>query len=320
MLAGLWRKPIGGMEWRADLEAASTGTDVPDSGPWLVPKGQDAILYPVLRQPSLFEDSLRLSRRPTRANISRFASRYGFLGNPRMLYPKGRSGGFAPGESLDTWLKELVRIAGLWELWELVQRADGEKLAPYFRWHKEPRRVETTYVIANGQLEAEWSRRAREGSLRLTELPRPFEAKFIRLADEERPPDLLERWSVGDVVEPARYLVHLEVNAALRGHVNMAVLPYRGGKISFFPDSLLTAIYIQFAHHLAGPHGTERECVYAHCRNRFVRTRRDQQYCSKNCRELAAYYRRRPLDKCEKPPDRITTPAHTPPVSGLHRQ
>ena len=94
----------------------------------------------------------------------------------------------------------------------------------------------------------------------------------------------------GDVASAGRYYVHRVVNEHLRGHVNAHILPFRASILRFAPNSLLAAIYLRFALEVSGGRGRMRECLG--CGMEFPPSRRDQDYCGKNCRERA-YYRRR---------------------------
>lgn len=76
----------------------------------------------------------------------------------------------------------------------------------------------------------------------------------------------------------------------MRGRVGPAVLPFLGGVIRFFPDSLLAAVWVRFAQEVAGATGRERECD--NCRMPFLQRRRDQRFCGKNCQEASAHRRR----------------------------
>ena len=102
---------------------------------------------------------------------------------------------------------------------------------------------------------------------------------------------LLSRWRYGDSVEPARYFIYRAVNEALRGKIHRVCLPYQGKAIRYFPDSLIAAIYIRLQDRLAGKAAQERVCKNERCPQvTFVPKRRDQEYCSKSCRQMANYY------------------------------
>ena len=105
--------------------------------------------------------------------------------------------------------------------------------------------------------------------------------------------ELLERWEYGDPVEPARYYVHREVNARLRGHVSPAVLPYRKGDIYFFPDCLRSALYTLFMLELSGRQRPAILCARLGCGRCFEPAHSRQQYCETRCQQLAYYYRRK---------------------------
>ena len=121
-------------------------------------------------------------------------------------------------------------------------------------------------------------------------LPLGGQAHFSRLDSTTDIEGVLQRWRYGDVLEPMRYYVHKKVNDRLSGHVSPAVLPFLGGKIRLFPDSLLSALYLRFAFDLSSGGGYSREATCQFCKQVFAQTRRDMKYCSKSCRDKATYW------------------------------
>ena len=86
-------------------------------------------------------------------------------------------------------------------------------------------------------------------------------------------------------------LAHL-ISKKLSSHVDIVLMDEtRGTSVRHAPDSLLAAGYLQLAFRMAGRGPREKEC--AHCREPFPPGRSDQRFCTKQCRELAGYYRRK---------------------------
>ena len=84
--------------------------------------------------------------------------------------------------------------------------------------------------------------------------------------------------SLGDPVEPPRYVVHREVNMRLRGHVAPQLMPFRGDEIYVWPDSLLAATYVLFALEVTGRSGPW--CTCKGCGDPYPRTHGSQRYCT----------------------------------------
>ena len=97
---------------------------------------------------------------------------------------------------------------------------------------------------------------------------------------------LLERWPYGDVLEPARYWVHDQVNKQLQGHVSPQILPYQDSEILHFPDSLVVALYVLFAVELSAGTGLPRRvCRAPDCRRAFPPHDGRQRYCTPQCQD-----------------------------------
>ncbi len=68
--------------------------------------------YPLLRQRNLVRDFVQLGTHPTRLGVLSFASRYGWLGQPRVL--RGREPGpVLRGESYRQWCEQSRIVAAL---------------------------------------------------------------------------------------------------------------------------------------------------------------------------------------------------------------
>jgi hypothetical protein len=310
---GYWVVPKGGFVWDTSLREVQRPGDY---NLWLRPVSDRGLRYPVLRNRQLLRDFVKLGRDVTQESILEFANRWGWLGVPTevgMLWDSapefirrdavatwesgGKSGPLINAEPLTLWGNEARRFAMLWEIWTAVQegsrrgrdRAKARRdalqvLGDRVQWVS-PNRVEIT--IGNMAADSTFYSRA----------PIAHSVREGDVADT-----LLRRWRKGDVVEPARYYVHTEVNRGLAGNVNMAIQPYRtggmgwSGRISFFPATLLAALHMHLAFELGGIKGEERRCANPTCPNNggiFFPSRSDQRACDKRCREMANYYRRK---------------------------
>lgn len=298
MLAGLWLVSIAGFRWTdeyrpwAEDGMFDPGAQPRDPGPWLIPVGDEARRYALLRRPGLLGAMDRLASRPTLENIQAFANRWGHLGVQQSLIPARRRadgarvitpGTMECGESLSAWRTELYAFADLRRLWQAVSI-----LAQPDNWG--PSRVrEAKQLIAD---RVSWSPAGGCSYHSRFEAAggwREWHEHIFDPSDRDAT-SLAEHLAGRNSYEAARFHLHRRINAEMRGSVSPSVLPYLGGVIRFFPASLLAAVWVRFAQELAGAAGRERECEY--CRMPFLQRRRDQRFCGKNCQEASAYRRR----------------------------
>ncbi len=148
-------------------------------------------------------------------------------------------------------------MALLVQVWDLVAQERERQLAKYFRWPNKQR------------VEFEWRM---PGGGRALICSKQFRSQ------------LLERWEPGDVIGPARFYVCEKINEALRGHINTAVLPFHGCDIFMFPDSLISALYVQFALEVSGREHPAITCKG--CGIRFNPSHGRQAYHDDACRKL----------------------------------
>lgn len=300
MLAGLWRVPVSGYEWRDDLRPVTRrGTliteDPNETDWWLVPRGDEVRRFPVLNQPKLTRDFHRASLDASRPAILDFANSYGSLGSGQWLVRRGEFTGPGPkritmsgdprdfGEPWGLWQKEAITFRHLYETWQhIVVLQDRDSRSGY----------------AVDQARRELNRRIAwtdKGAIR-------FQSE-VRIGDQRLPswswitaPELRDHEDItaniqwGDSVAAARFHIIRQINKRLSGHVDPYLLPFRNDALRFVPDSLLAAIYLRFAFEVSEGIGKLRECEG--CAVPFVPGRSDQQYCTKNCRERASYRRR----------------------------
>ena len=309
--AALLRVPVDGFGWRNGL-VAFDGEGIQGNmvGPWLIRSNSLYMhQYPPLAVPDLHRRFARSE--PTDESVLAFANKYGFLGHPLALRdPEPQSqtvriDEIPVGESLGFWQREIVRMARLMALWELLKGACERELNHLIQWtpQGEPQQVRLYLVVVDGKIRPDLAQFMRERPQEFHNYVRQDEdlagrrwySEATVLAYEENPSDveLLERWRHGDPVEPARYFVHREVNKHLRGHVSPAVLPYRKGDIYFFPDCLRGALYTLFMLELSGRQRPAMLCARPGCGLYFEPAHGRQRYCNKPCQQLAYYYRKK---------------------------
>ena len=243
---------------------------------------------------------------PTEKAILRFANKWGHLGRNLDLAPEGR--GY--GESLGYWEQEIETMGRLIALWDLVEEKNRPALASYVRWEEHPPRVRIDVAYKDGALFIEGARRrAQRVTFPCEDYHTPTmkkggpglpsgDSRLLACGEEDWPKEewLLAEWEKGDVIAPARYYIHSEVNRHLAGHLSaMLNGPDKKGKVDlwFVPDCLLTGLYVLFALELSEQAHPTKMCQAADCRRAFIPASAKQEYCSNRCRIRAGAQRRR---------------------------
>jgi hypothetical protein len=312
---------------RAQLVAKDgyTWTDEPPEG-WLQPEGDsDLSQGPWLRErlPAFMPPEVQVkaplrrdrvnpglhrlfaSLQPTERDVLSFARKWGQLGRRQGLVLG--YGGYA--ESLPYWQREIETMQRLILLWELVRTGNSEELASYVRWQTNPRQVRIDLALQYRRLHDEGARRRAE-RVKLTcpadrpsveqslsdDLPQGV-SELLACGHEEHlyRSDLLGEWN-GDLIRPARYYIHQEVNKHLEGRVNPVVTtPDERGSVElwFVPDTLLASLYVLFALELSDQLLPVQICKAKDCQKVFVPASAKQRYCTNTCRIRTDAKRRR---------------------------
>ncbi len=201
----------------------------------------------------------------TKAGILAFANRYGRLGtrddasffDPSDSKPGGKDFYFA--EYYSSWVEAVSSMHYAVTLWDFVQQRDKAGLSRYVRWQD----TKTLVFKRDGK----W-----------TPAP-PF------------PTDLQPALVPGEIVLPALFYVQRQLNLHIERVVSPAVLftsEYTRLSIYLMPDTLLDALWLQFAQAVTG-NQEYRQCQQ--CGEWFEIdhdiTRSNRVFCSNACRSKA---------------------------------
>jgi len=211
---------------------------------------------------------------PTPQGVLEFADEFGQLGgrcredvidpSPSKLPSEGQPASLLKGESLLTWVKEILPMRALVCLWDAARKAETSTLAKWIRW-------QDGGVIYDLQVDE-------------------FRAAGM-LAASDYHPQSLARFAPGDVVQPAWHLLQVELNSHLREHSAMPQLVWDQRqselRVCLIPTSLISALWVQFAF-AVGENHSYRTC--ASCGKWFQvgpggDMRADAKYCSNACRQ-----------------------------------
>lgn len=294
VFAQLLRVPLDGFRWEAALEPSILDSQPDEPGPWLVYPAPIGESPPVRQYPPLAEPSLhrRFARKtPTEKEVLKFANSYGMLGHGRArASPSSLS--LVLAESYTFWYQEWLKLATLLRIWDLASKGLDQDLGAYFHWARQPTRVIATLISDEGGLLRGPVRRAFAARVAPPIPPDALAHNMLIASEALGDEELLARWKYDDPIEPARYYVHQQVNRGMHGHVHPTVLLYRKGQIFFFPDCLLSAMYVHFALEISGRPRAAKLCERSGCGEYFIPMKRsDQRFCDDRCRKLASYHR-----------------------------
>lgn len=286
--------PAGGFVWRNEVELIPRErpySALAKTGPWLVGPSREGLKVPEASALNSEKGDPGIHREIaclwSPESIADFASKYGHLlpsDDLLVIEPDSITDldggrvysewwGFA--ESLAQWQAEITELRTLLHFWDLVQEGAEKRLARFVVWRPQSA-VLRWKDTPSGPAPAPNRERSPNDTRQEDLLPQPYRAQLLGL------------WGSSKVIEPVRYYIHGRVNEGLKG-VAPRILPYVSPphRITFFPNSLLSAAYVLFALELAG------ETETALCKNdkcpkpgrRFTQQTRRQDFCSDYCRK-----------------------------------
>ena len=152
------------------------------------------------------------------------------------------------GESLLWWHEEIINLASCLKLWDRILSKDKE-LKDIILWHRDG------IVIRLNSSDIQLVNRANM--------------------------NLLTRWTRGDVRGPALYYLSLELNKRLANSLTPRITEFKKQEVYFYPDTLLSAIWLMFLLEINGCTRLLRCCV---CGDYFNALDPRARFCSTRCR------------------------------------
>jgi hypothetical protein len=213
--------------------------------------------------PGLFRDFSDLA--PTQNTILGFAKTHGDLFRTISFANAREKRAIMVGTSLERWKIEIADMHTLVELWGHITERHIKELRKVITW--------------DGKSGVRYS----------IKTPKRERLKWLALQDS--PEDNLDPFVTGDVVLPAKYALHYEINARLadpesRAVPQLAWTPDNHQRLIFRPSDLLAAMWLQFAKAVTGEYQLKK-C--AACANYFQvgpgARRADATTCSDACRQ-----------------------------------
>jgi hypothetical protein len=263
-----WPVPIDGHRWiqARVYERHGDESRLKDEPEWILTEGiamgetrQIKRYAPLDEAKALFRNFAAL-RYEDRDALLRFANEYGTLGIKRFhdkpIERDGRHVMGVGGETWADWIHEVIAMRRAIEIWEMVVVRDVTGLLRHIQWADHKDRGQSQWVY--------WSHpEVREGGNEalLALLPLlPGEAvSCVGI------PPVLNLFNSTDVFLPALFLVQNWINEHLNGAASPQ-LRYHVRRdvrvIQIIPDSLLAAMWLQFAQAVAGnrQHRACKEC------------------------------------------------------------
>ena len=185
-------------------------------------------------------------------NILNFANKYGLLKRQsvnNLVFRKRDTGQQVQlGESLLWWQEEISDLATCLELWDMVS-SDDKELKDVVLWH-------------------------RDG------IALKLDNSYIHLVSRTNM-NLLTRWHRGDLKGPALYYLSLELDKRLLNTLTPRMLALRNCEVYFFPDTLLSAIWLMFLLEISG---RTRLLLCVICGEYFHTQDPRARFCSARCR------------------------------------
>jgi hypothetical protein len=184
--------------------------------------------------------------------ILKFVNKYGFLKRHpvhNLVFRDRKMGRQVQlGESLLWWQEEISDLAACLKLWDMVSSSDRE-LKDIVLWH-------------------------RDG------IALKLDNSYVHLVSRKNM-NLLNRWHKGDPKGPALYYISLEIDIRLLNTLTPRMPDPKECEIFFFPDSLLSAIWLMFLLEVSGGTRLLRCDICGEYFNTYdPRTR----FCSTRCR------------------------------------
>lgn len=296
-----WEVNLGGYEWRSDLVPKAKwvldpgvpgvpgqpGMNWQPSYPrrpddrWLVAKQNDADrrAFDPMTIEGLHERFADVE--PNERGILKFAGKYGFLGS-RLTWLEEPDGTPPPriGELLDFWVKHILTVKMLIQIWEWANTARPEaqaQLAEYVKFEYPTGWVDTVAYVED-------VRRALGENLVYPEGPRGKLGLGPTMTSIGAAGAFITKDSM--LNHAARCVVKFVINQALEAGVKPAIPDLgRNGTVVLVPRDLLGAIYLALAQHVIGRARPAIQCPV--CQRWFVPEHGRQKYHNISCRSKA---------------------------------
>jgi hypothetical protein len=211
------------------------------------------------------EQFLDLAGKPSKTGIRAFANEHGWLGVWIPVRPVD-GGPLGWAEPYQSWVTELEAFTEIYQTRERLLVSESQLAV------RRPVAMEDYESLAKRFVQGPAGIEFRYGSL-ITHL------------------DRLPLQSDRELMAAVRHGIAGAINDHLHHRVDLKILPQGRQHYRHQIDSNLAAIYFEFASLFTGSPPRSRECDQ--CGTFFIRSRRDQKFCSDRCRALYSYHYRK---------------------------
>ena len=247
-----------------------------EHGPWIGFSFYDSEGYAPFSHPDLYRKFARLSE--SENAILQFATRYGALGHSGYTMSP-LDGKLVPNckiESILHWRREIATMRRLLEIWDHAKNENVGELASRARWAIQTEGQDRPSRIIKW-IEPSSGRDLYENPDAII----PYLGNEMLGFEGSSTKPMPSGWREGDVLEPAKAYVSINVNKKLAGHVDPRLDPFGEPDILLWPDCLLSAMYVQFGHEISGQTRPKIEC--RGCGRYFSPKHGSQHYCEPQC-------------------------------------
>ena len=258
---------------------------------------QKRVYEPLSDHPGLHRKFASLRTEDLETQCLEFAKKYGLLGQVFHLSPVSFDGKRVIGESLYRWRAEIEKMGVLLAIWDWVRKRDAGKLGQIVIWPDcDHVVVKFNWRSEKGKYEILPCDTSESRNCAYVEEELASRSVNDYSADGTHAQWFFEQYKRGDVVGPASYYLCRMLNYHIQGIAPQLVAEL-GYKVAYVPETLLAALWLMF---MLEVNGVTRACW--HCGETFELSRKDNVYCSSNCRRMAHYYNRQRLGEIHEGP------------------
>ena len=248
-----WWVPNKGYLWVEDARPLPESAEAKGVGPYLVKNPQSTVetkKWPLRDCPELFSDFEALE--PTADQILDFANRYGWLGIGELLV-QGKTASVEGGEGINLWREAIREIQACFQVSEWIDTPNEAELSRRVEWEKDGVLFHWAAIGRQPVDPTPFVDKRRDKALQGL-IGKAAWVQHNWVASKTFNPELLARWTRGDVLGPANAWLVQRANIHIRGKIWLGlILDLDGSRRPVIrADSLLSAIWHQFYSHLIG--------------------------------------------------------------------
>ncbi|MBI4006565.1 MAG: hypothetical protein HY356_07830 [Gammaproteobacteria bacterium] len=271
-----WHVPKNRHKWINGLSIDLKTGELGKQEFYLAPEpGGHRRYMPLSEYPGLYKDFAVLTT--DQKQIMDFANKYGLLGGNlrEMIIMKEKRSRYI-GESFNKWKMQIIRLKEAVLLHDMIRNNNIKGLSDLIAWGDSCIKYKSKLNIKRN----------------LKKLKKTETIPIYEQLIASRPPGvehhsyLFSLIPHGDVLAPAKIYLQTIVNQQLSSETSARIIlspDFQESKLRIEPNSLLGAIWLQFARVING----QKEPIRCICNTWFIPKRPDQTHCMRKCRQRA---------------------------------